>query len=356
MSVRSFFPVATVAVSLALAMSLVGSPSIASAATTEDQVQDVVDEMFCFQPYEVSACYNGAAQTVTAGTDGDLIAVSLVVDREAFTTHDLAVQIRSGDPFGAVLATSDPVAASDIPTSPDGDWVMFVFSAPASLQAGDVYAIVLPDMPMSQTSDPRWALGKASDDVYPGGVAFGGVLGTDWQEYEDGSDFAFATYMVSGTPECDLALSASGGQPVDELTATVGDEVDVIGTDFGAFAAVTLTLTPPDDDPIQDGADADVFGDFGGTLALEAADVGEWQISAASDQDPDCTDTVALTVAAAAVSPPSAPSPGPTVPPTSTDLKPAVGAPNALLAIIATVIAGACGCALAARQVARRRS
>src|SRR5262245_24074803 len=352
MRARSVIPVAMVALSLASTLALVGAPAVVQAATSEDQVQDVVDEMFCFQPYEVSACYHGAAQTVTAGVDGDLIAVSLVVDREAFTTHDLVVQIRSGDPFGAVLATSDPVSPAEIPESPDGYWVQFVFPTPATLAAGDVFAIVMPDMPMSASSDPRWALGKASNDVYAGGVAFGGVNGTDWQEYQDGSDFAFVTYVASGSPTCDLAASVDDGEPADELTVEVGDEVDIIGTDFGAFAGVIVELTPPAGDPIQDGTKADVFGDFDGTLIFEDGDIGDWQLSAVSDTDPDCSGTVALPVVAATT--PS--TPRPTVPPTSTEEVQLASDSTGLWAIVATLTIAAGGWALGARRVASRRS
>lgn len=330
---------------------LVGSPTIATAATTQDQVQTVVDEMFCVQPAEGSACYHGAAQTITAGSDGDLIAVSLVVHREAFTTHELAVQIRSGGPGGAVLATSVPVAPSGIPTSPDRDWVMFTFAAPATFQAGDVYAIVLPDIPISATPDPRWALGKAAADVYPGGVAFGGTSGTDWGEYQDGSDFAFKTYVVNGAPTCDLAVSASGGHPVNELTVGVGDEVDLIGSDFGVFAHVTLEVTSSSADPVQDGVDTDVFGGFVRTLVFEPGDIGQRRVSATSDETGECADTVGLTVVAAPKSPPS---PHATVPPTSTDMTSRPENPSGLWALITTVIAATVVSALAARRAGSR--
>ncbi|HEX5590590.1 MAG TPA: cell wall-binding repeat-containing protein [Candidatus Limnocylindrales bacterium] len=179
---------------MAVAASLVWPNLGATAFTPMDQVQDIVDEMSCIQPNEFSACYHGAAQTVTVGMTGRLEGVDLILNRESITTKDLIIEIRANSPSGALLATSDPVPAVEIPLAPASDWVPFYFATPPLVHAGDVIAIVIPVLPLQPTSDPIWRWGKADVDWYPDGVAWG--PSTDWGAYVDGSDFAFTTWIT----------------------------------------------------------------------------------------------------------------------------------------------------------------
>jgi putative cell wall-binding protein len=169
-----------------------------------DRTQEQVNDAFCIQPNQDSACYNGAAQTVTAGLTGRLQVIALPLARASFTTKDLVVEIRAGGPSGSLLATSDPVPAADIPVGEiDGapttmEWIPFWFTAPPTIEAGQVYAMVIPPVPLYPTSDPAWGWGKASSNVYGGGTAYGGsgLGGTaSWSPYVNGSDFAFDTIV-----------------------------------------------------------------------------------------------------------------------------------------------------------------
>jgi hypothetical protein len=296
------------AVSIGSVLSVL-SAGIAMGHTELDQSQETVNEIFCVQPNAASACYNGGAQTVTAGVTGQLVAVALDLQREAFTTKDLIVEIHAGTPTGALLATSNPVPAADIRVTPATDWILIDFPTPPTLTAGDVFAIVIPDQPLYPTSDPRWGWGKASSDVYAGGVTYGGSGGI-WGAYVDGSDLAFQTFMTTSPATCDVKLSIDGGAPTDgPATIQVGQDFDIIGSDFPPLTDVATELAPASGTPLTGSDTTDVLGDFSQTWTAEAGDVGDWQISAHPTSDPTCTDTVALSVVAA---PSATPSPTPT--------------------------------------------
>jgi putative cell wall-binding protein len=93
-----------------------------------------------------------------------------------------------------LIAVSDPVPALEVPLAPASDWVAFYFSAPPLVHAGDVIAIVIPREPLQPTPDPMWRWGKANLNWYSGGSAWGGS--TSWGAWEDGSDFAFVTWIT----------------------------------------------------------------------------------------------------------------------------------------------------------------
>ena len=302
---------------LVFAVVLVGldAPRVA-AAVQLDQSQEVVDELFCIQPNVGSACYNGGAQTFTASASGDLVTVELFLARQAFTTtmRDLVVEIHATTPDGALLATSNPVAAATIPVDPDGAWILITFPTPASLTAGQVYAIVIPIEPLSATTDPAWGWGKSAADEYGGGVAWGGSSLFGWESFVDGSDLAFRTYVSTGeTPVCDLAAVVGEDLVDDHVQVQVGSEIQIVGFDFGSSVEVTIELVPTAGDPILATDTTDAFGDFGGVVVFEAADVGSWQIVAYPTADPDCVDAVDVTVVAASVAPAPTPTPAATV-------------------------------------------
>ncbi|TMK22374.1 MAG: hypothetical protein E6G68_02175 [Actinobacteria bacterium] len=296
-----------------MAIGSVVPAGIAIGHTELDQSQESVNEIFCVQPHVGSACYHGGAQTVTAGESGDLIAVALDLQREAFTTKDLAVEIHAGTPTGALLATSNPVAAGDIPVTPTMGWILFDFPTPPIVTAGDVFAIVIPDQPVYPTSDPRWGWGKNSSDVYAGGAAWGGSGGV-WGAYVDGSDMAFETFMTTSPATCDLKLSINGGAPTDgPATVQAGHSYDIIGADFPPLTGVAIQLHVVSGNYTFAAADTtDVLGQFTLTRTTTGNDLSDWLITAHPTSNPPCTDTVLLSVVEApAASPAPTPAPAP---------------------------------------------
>jgi hypothetical protein len=195
---------------------------------------ETIDSMFCMQRSWASACYHGGAQTFTADLSGPIDWVELPMSRRDFTTLPLAVEIRGGSPSGTTLATSSLVVAADIPVGEiDGEptdyaWIRFTFPGPVAVAAGDPLAIVIPPEPMTDSPDPAWGWGKANSDVYPNGGAFGGVgWDTSWQEWWDGSDFAFRTSVNTSmpTPELDLVVNTTGGADPKAGTVTISGSV-----------------------------------------------------------------------------------------------------------------------------------
>jgi putative cell wall-binding protein len=177
---------------------VVAAPAMPASAQWSDwdQVQDIVDELECFQRNESSACHHGLAQTVTVGVSGPLRDLTLPLNRSTYWTEldqPIVVEIRDGSPEGSTLAASEPVMVGDLAVAPDWDWVDFTFETPAVVTAGQVVAITFPDGPLDPPQESYLNWGKADSNVYGGGVAWGGA-GT-WSAWSDGSDFAFVTYI-----------------------------------------------------------------------------------------------------------------------------------------------------------------
>jgi hypothetical protein len=198
------------------------SPAIAAADGTApviDQRAESPGELYRFQLDMGSVNYHGLAQTVTVGADGQLVAVDLFLAREQWTTYPLNVEIRGGTPAGRVLATSSPLGPETVPAvewpcgheywcSPaGGDWVHVTFPSPASVRVGQVVSITtaIPDpLPGGEPAGPAWYwawsdAGSPSADDYPGGVAWGRGW-SSWGSWWDGSDLAFRSWVVPGTP------------------------------------------------------------------------------------------------------------------------------------------------------------
>ena len=188
---------APIFMSLLLILSTLAFASPVQAATL-DQSQELSASRSCYAPHSIaSRCATGVAQTFTAGLSGQLSLIELELQRSAFadTTEALSVEIRAGDPTGAVLATAT-VAAASIPLEPTFAWIQVPFGSPATLTAGDTYAIVLPPGPFTETTDPTYLWTITFDDVYVSGVAWdhyddSGV----WQSYFFGSDRTFRTFV-----------------------------------------------------------------------------------------------------------------------------------------------------------------
>lgn len=214
--------------------------------------QEAFDSMFCIQRTPASACYNGGAQTIVAELAGPLSWVELPMSRADFTTQDLTVEIHATAPDGALLSTSEPMPASGIPIgNRDGTpdtwaWVHFTFTAPITVSVGDALAIVVPTVPVSDSSDPAWGWGKADRDLYASGGAYGGVGPASsppdgrWDAWWDGSDFAFRTPVSSvealPTPELTVAIDPVGGSDAKAGSVTIH------GTLLCAAVPVSTTL------------------------------------------------------------------------------------------------------------------
>ena len=110
-----------------------------------------------------------------AGASGALSTVELYIGRQASMTEEIVIEIREGLNDGPLLATSDPVSASDVLILPDADWVVFTFDEPAALSVRDVLSIVVP--PVSPDGNVDWAWGGTSadrpTDLFPAGQAWG---------------------------------------------------------------------------------------------------------------------------------------------------------------------------------------
>lgn len=344
---------------IVLAMVSAIGPATTSAFTDIDQDQAVIDEVFCVQPNAASACYNGAAQTLTAGLTGDLTAVQLPLTRESFTTFDLVIEIHAAAPDGALLATSNPVAAANIPIAPEMAWITFTFPTPASVASGDVIAIVMPPDPLYPTADPRWGWGKAGSDVYAGGVAWGGVSGGPWQGYVDGSDFAFTTFVTTAPPTCDVAVAFPGENLIGEgvemdpadapVDVHVGDQLEIFLLDFPPLTAVTFGSSTQSFTNTTD-----VLGEFTTTLVFEPGDEGVYPIVGYPTGDPDCTDGVLLSITAAPASP--TPTPTSTTPTTPAPIpNTASGGPTGRASVAVLWLAGILALSLAGGWITLRR-
>ena len=294
-------------VAAAVAAGIVAVPATAMAFTDLDQAQEGGDASQCIQPRnENSACYHGLAQTVTVGLAGELSSVQLQVSLSSFstTTQDLVVEIHAGAPDGALLATSAPVAPSEMATDPAIDWVTVPFPIPAAVAVGDVIAIVLPDQPDSSNPDPAWIWHKSSVDSYAGGVAWGGPPGP-WDSWFDGSDFAFRTFVTTSPALCDLAVALPGGALVDdELDVTIGTTLDIFLFDYPPLTAVTIAIEGAGQSGSIEVITNPVGEASGSTLTFEPGDEGAWTLSAYPTADPGCIDSVTLN---AVVGPPLPP-------------------------------------------------
>jgi len=239
---------------LAVLISLVAMSSLTFAspvlAATLDQSQVLSDSSSFYQPHNLAtAGATGVAQTFTAGLGGELSLIELELRRfvEAGTTEALNVEIRAGDPTGPLLASASVPAAS-IPET--FTWIPISFGTPATLTAGDTYAIVLPPGPFTGATDPAYLWTIAFADVYVTGVAWDHYSDSGvWQSYFFGSDRTFRTFVSTGPPTNDDASSPTvigslpfTDGPYDTTEATADSEdPDCFGS--GSNASVWYAFT-----------------------------------------------------------------------------------------------------------------
>jgi len=135
---------------------------------------------------------------------------------------------------GCVASTVADHDVQDLPVQPDYAWVLFTFwPAPLNVTAGQILAITFPTTPLDPPQESYLGWGKAATDVYAGGVAWGSSL--PWEDWADGSDFAFATYAATATatqdrlPDTALQTATGSSGPVTALV--------LVGVAFAAVGA-----------------------------------------------------------------------------------------------------------------------
>jgi putative cell wall-binding protein len=185
---------------LSLVAAVVGTGG-AAALSLPDQLQENSMLEQCVVQGAPLACPARAAQTFTVAQPGLLTDIGLLVGRTLATTTDIAIEIRAGGPTGMLLATSEPVAAADIPTTPD--WVYFTLSVPVAVQPGNVLAIVIPAGPPVVPPQLVVLAWGRTGDAYAGGSALLDMGAIGWQSAVPAGDFAFVTYVQ--TPVARLA-------------------------------------------------------------------------------------------------------------------------------------------------------
>lgn len=214
-------------------------------AETAERRQGIADEMYCIKDPLILGCAERRFQTVEVEVDGPLVAVELYIGRQAPMTEDLVIEIREGLNDGPLLATSNPVSASDLLVLPDASWIRFIFDEPAAVRVRDVISIVAPLAPADSDVDWAWG-GSRMDgpvDVFPAGQAWGCYFGPC---VNHGFDHAFAIYIGDApSPNAsDEPAEPALGDPASEpgqdkpeltlaMTAAVAGLTAVLGLGVG---------------------------------------------------------------------------------------------------------------------------
>jgi hypothetical protein len=205
----------------------------------------------------------GMAQTFTAGANGQVDRVSLMV---ATTSGAVAatVQIQSvtgGKPNGTVLGTSSFAGTVNCCRQ----WHDFVFNPAVSVTRGTQYAIVMTSSPAITWYD------SFSFDTYPAGQLWL-FSGGQWAyQTAFGKDFCFQTWVISGSANRPPVVAAAS----TVVTANEGSAVTNSGT-----------YSDPDGDNVSLTASA-------GSLTKTGAASGTWTwTTPSSDEAPLQTITV----------------------------------------------------------------
>jgi hypothetical protein len=214
------------------------------------------------------------AQTFTAERSGAISSAQVKISKAFDPPYgdvkmDIVTVDSSGSPTDNVLA-STTLSESTISLGPYGSLVTGIFSSPASVVAGQKYALVLTSMDGTYAwafKDTFSPCNAPSMDVYPAGESmrnFHGAAGQgdDWQVY--GPDFIFAIYVSdSSSPTYDFAgffspvdhpevatNSAKAGSAIPVKFSLGGDQgLDIFatGTDNNnTFTYPTSTAMPCD--------------------------------------------------------------------------------------------------------------
>jgi hypothetical protein len=170
-----------------------------SASTAAAEVQDAA----CLAP---SAVFLGPtpsstarlAETFTALNTGQLTRAQIAIDKGGSTTGDFVIDVRSLDGAGApteyVLA-STAVLDSSVPNGNSN--LTGTFSAPASIVAGQRYALVL-----SRPGGGQWAVKTNQNNPCPDGQEFvSSGAGVAWTATGAGAyDAVFAVFVTPPAP------------------------------------------------------------------------------------------------------------------------------------------------------------
>lgn len=115
------------------------------------------------------------AQTFTALHTGKLTTATMKTNKPAGTTNDYLMEIRTVD--GSGVPTATVLASASVPAAglPDDTWadITTTFSSPASVVAGQQYALVL-----SRPGSNLFAESRA-DNPCPGGAGYSAAVSTD---------------------------------------------------------------------------------------------------------------------------------------------------------------------------------
>jgi Ca2+-binding RTX toxin-like protein len=194
----------------------------------------------CEPPREFGHVISGDdffAQTFTPQLSGSLVQADLDVSKEE-TEGDYVVEIRatdaSGEPTDEVLASAT-VPDEDVPDGPPSVIISAVFADPATVVAGELYAVSA-----TRPGSSELNLGGRDDTACPHTAWFSSDGGSSWTGQD--SDMVFRVFV---TPPAQLTCQ---GEPAT-IVASPGDEV---------------TLGTPDRDVIVGFAGADVILSFGG--------------------------------------------------------------------------------------------
>ncbi len=164
-----------------------------------------------YQPRASTTAFSsGVAQTFHAGESGELAAVQLRLTGLMGSTGPVVVEVHRNGPDGELLATSRPTSWSDL-SMDDGSclpaqcmalnrmapWVMIRFDDPATLTAGQAYALVLPSGPINGSAVPAFLVGVSTQDPYDAIAAWirGPGDGDTWQSPSIGKNLAFRTFV-----------------------------------------------------------------------------------------------------------------------------------------------------------------
>ncbi|HEU5326043.1 MAG TPA: cell wall-binding repeat-containing protein [Candidatus Limnocylindria bacterium] len=288
----------------AMVFTMVLVPS-ASAETLLDQSQEQATASSSYIPNDEANA--GLAQTFKAGLAGILHSIDLKLYKVNTPTAGLKVELHTGPPTGAVLATSDEVGADKVGTDPAGAWISFRFATPATLVAGTEYSLVLaPAAADTNSADPTYVWFRSGADAYAGGTAWAASTSAapiPWLQLSPAVDFAFHTYVTTAAPTCDVALALVDATDLvdDELSVVAGQKFEAWGFDYPPLTAVTVTLTPTSGTAITQAVSTDAYGEFAVEMpALDAAKVGAWTATALPATGcPSTADAVTLVVRAA---------------------------------------------------------
>ena len=307
----------------------IGQTRLVNASGTLDQQQTDHSNDVAF--------YNGPtnpqlfAQVITAGLSGGLTEVDLAISRGAFVTCSscgpVVVEIHESSPTGTLLAsTSEP--ASGFPETSNPSFFAFNFAAPASVSAGNQYAIVvttsstnIPDVyiigvsatssfPYSNDNPPNWAY------IY---------LGASWTHDNLPYDLAFKTYV---TPASCIATAAGGATACPHTSSGALSSFTAVSVGslspappsgvtfpFGLFSITENGLSPGQSVTVTITLSAPLPG---GTFAYWKLESGTWTQLLSASLDPTRT-IISLPLTAdssGTIIDPGGPTVSPTQPPT----------------------------------------